>query len=134
MIDVNLFDFLWFLVISDHVCRHNFEKNNLFDLIFLNITRIHNSTDFVKFWEKSLEPFLRKVPKISFLSHFGPFFYGFSQNDGKWRKKSKIRLVHFFCLKCALLHEKFQKNCWSGFRDNPERTHARTNERTEAIL
>ena len=29
---------------------------------FLNIARIHNSTDFVKFYEKSLEPFLRKVP------------------------------------------------------------------------
>ena len=35
-------------------------------------------------------------------------------------------MVHYFGLKCALLHAKFQKNCWSGFRDNPGRTHGRT--------
>ena len=39
-------------------------------------------------------------------------------------------MVQFFGLKCALLHVKFQKNCWSGFRDNPGRTNGLTDGRT----
>ena len=58
---------------------------------FLNIARIHNSTYFVKFLKKSLEPFLIKVPKTSFLGHFGPsltVFRKMTENDGKYKKSA----------------------------------------------
>ena len=74
-----------------------------------------------KKWPKIVGAVFEKSAKTL----FGPFwaiFYGFSQNDGKYQKST---LVHFVGLKCALLHAKFQKNCWSGFRDNPRRTHGR---------
>ena len=35
-----------------------------------------------------------------------------------------------FCITNPLLHAKFQKNPWSGFRDLAFRTHARTHPRT----
>ena len=41
---------------------------------FRNIARMHNSTDYVTFLEKSLAPFLRKVAKTLLKGHFLRFF------------------------------------------------------------
>ena len=48
---------------------------------FWNIARMHNYTDLVRFLEKSMVPFLRKVAKTSFFGHFWPFLRVFGQNE-----------------------------------------------------
>ena len=86
------------------------------------MARMHNSTDYVKFLEKSHAPFLRKVAKTSFLGHFT------KMPLGKIRKISKIRLDRFFSLKCPLLRAKFRKKLFERFpkTNRDERTDGRT--------
>ena len=48
-------------------------QNKIVGANFWNIVRMHNSTDYAIFLEKSLDPFFRKVAK----NHFWAIFYGF---------------------------------------------------------
>ena len=78
---------------------------------------------------------MRKVPKTSFLGHFGPFltvFRKMTENDGKNQKSA---WYNFLALNVPYFMQNFRKIVGAVseiIRD--ERTHARTNERTEAIL
>ena len=56
------------------------------------MARMHNSTDYVKFLEKSLAPFFRKVSKTSFFGHFLCFF---CQNDANYVKSKKSARIGF---------------------------------------
>ena len=70
--------------------------------------------------EKSLERFPRSIRYIPKNCDFGPkwpFFGTFGQNRPKWEILSKIGPCYFFTLIVPQLHAEFQKNRWSGFRD-----------------
>lgn len=83
---------------------------------------------------------MRKMPKTSFLGHFGPFFTVFrkmKENDGKYsgfrdnpERMDKRYFIGpfgfqpgttnplgyvFVTLNVPILHANYQKNCWSGF-------------------
>ena len=84
--------------------------------------------------EKSLERFPRSIRYIPKNCDFGPkwpFFGTFGQNRPKWEFLSKIGPCYFFTLIVPQLHAKFQKNRWSGFRDQFV-THIHTHIRTYA--
>ena len=59
---------------------------------------MHNFRDFVKFLEKSLAPFFRKVAKTSFFGHFWPFLTVFGQNDENDVKYQKSAWIGFLAL------------------------------------
>ena len=63
--------------------------------------------------ENLLESFFRKVPKTVILAIFRHIW----PQSAKMSFVIKNRAVLFFTLIVPQLHAKFQKNRWSGFRD-----------------
>ena len=81
--------------------------------------RYNYFTHFSKILEKSLARFFRKISKRVFSNtKRGAIWRGGAlfEENGKNGKKSKIRSVHFLSWIVPVLHAKFQKNRWSGFR------------------
>ena len=82
--------------------------------------RYNYFTHFSKILEKSLARFFRKISKRVFSNtkRGGGYLEGgvLFEENGKNGKKSKIRSVHFLSWIVPVLHAKFQKNRWSGFR------------------
>ena len=71
---------------------HNFAKK--IGANFWNIARMHNSTDYAIFLEKSLEPFLEKCKNLIFCQ----FFTVFGQNDESGVKNKKAAWIAFLVL------------------------------------
>ena len=80
-----------------------------------------NSTDYVNFLEKSLEPFLIKVTKISF---FGPFFTVFCQNYENYVKSQKSAWIGFLVLNVPYFMPSFGKIVGAVSENEPGRTEA----------
>ena len=86
---------------------------------FRNMARMHNSTDYVAFLEKSVAPFLRNVSKTSFLGHF------FCQNEAKYVKSQKSAWIVFLVLNVSYFVPSFEKIVCAVSKNEPGRTDGR---------
>ena len=94
-------------------------------MTFLSYKTIFGLT-FSAISENLLESFFRKVPKTVILAIFRHVW----PKSAKMRIFIKNRAVLFFTLIVPQLHAKFQKNRWSGFRDQFV-TYGQTDTRTD---
>ena len=92
----------------------------LLDTIILHILAKFQKNRWRGFFVKSQNAFFL-IQKGGLSGGGGVLF----EENGKNGKKSKIRSVHFLSWIVPVLHAKFQKNRWSGFRAIRV-THART--------
>ena len=80
---------------------------------------MHNSTDYVTFLEKSWARFFKKSGKNLIE---GAFLTVFGQNKAKYVKSRKSAWIGFLVLNVPYFKGKFRKNCWSGFRENGQKS------------